>query len=133
MTKADKINAAINAIPGICQDGRDAVRKLMEEVTGERLLPRQKTLNQFGIGDVFRAKGFHDMAIIGAPGENMFLFAEGGKGRWLDSFADAPRTYQQMLDHLNEMGAVRIGWVRTEFVPSNSQPSSYEQGTQETR
>jgi hypothetical protein len=35
--KAQRINDKIEAIPGVCQDGKKAIRALLEEVTGEKL------------------------------------------------------------------------------------------------
>ena len=45
MTKEERINEKIEAIPNVCREGKDAIRKLMEEVTELKLRKKSPILD----------------------------------------------------------------------------------------
>lgn len=53
--KAQTLNKLVDAIPGVCSGGRDGIRALVAEITGEELV--EKPVAKHKIGDHFRYGG----------------------------------------------------------------------------
>lgn len=64
--KAYRVNKLIDEIPGVCAQGRDGIRKLVQEIT-ELTLITDKPKITYKIGDQFRAPNGNEYILTAAP------------------------------------------------------------------
>jgi hypothetical protein len=57
-SKAEKLNKLVDAIPGVCSGGRDGIRALVAELSGETLVEEPKVTHKIGDHFKFGSKTF---------------------------------------------------------------------------